>query len=421
MSYDEIGEQMNLSRPAVESMLFRARRGLKDEYGEITTGKRCRRMQRAMAEIAEGLGGMRERRQLLRHMAECTGCRRQATALASPASPSRPRRAVCGAACRGWRPSSRCRSCSTAGRRPESRSPAVDPRLSVQAQGIATQVSVAGNVSADHVNSVIHKAAAVVAAVAVIGGGAGVAVKESGLRIPLVEAKNKPAAPKSSQSDTSDAGAATGTEQLDKRPGAPPRHGHPAASPAAAGHGTSVAPPALGGPGAAVPGSLTPAETPGSGTNTGTAPSDGSSPTGTAPATDTPADSGGSSPTSDTGSGGGGSGGGGTTQGTPAGSTSPSTSQGTGQPTTSTGGGQPAAPITDTLPTGCRRRSKAAMPLSTTYPRASRRSFAGKRPRVALSAAACAGARRASARAGGAAVTAAPRRCRASRPRRSAG
>ena len=32
MSYDEIGRRMRLSRPAVESVLFRARRGLKGEY-----------------------------------------------------------------------------------------------------------------------------------------------------------------------------------------------------------------------------------------------------------------------------------------------------------------------------------------------------------------------------------------------------
>jgi len=44
MSYDEIGQRMQLSRHAVESVLFRARRGLKGEYSEIQTGRRCRRM-----------------------------------------------------------------------------------------------------------------------------------------------------------------------------------------------------------------------------------------------------------------------------------------------------------------------------------------------------------------------------------------
>lgn len=353
MSYDEIGEQMNLSRPAVESMLFRARRGLKDEYGEITTGKRCRRMQGVMVEIAEGLGGMRDRRLLLRHMRECTGCRRQATAMgftgiAVPPEAGPVRRGVSRVAALLPLP-------FLFNRRPEGGEQVAGSgsSLGMQAQGIATQVSVAGNVSADHVSSAIHKAAAVVAAVAVIGGGAGVAVEQSGVRIPLIQAKDKPGPANSEQSGESDAAAAPGAAEP-ARHGAFANAGNQAASPASAGHGTGAAPPALSGPAAADPGSLGPAGTP----ETGTAPADGSSPAVTEPATDTPADSGGQTPTSDTGSGGSGGSGGATTQGTdPAGSTSPSTSpQGTGQPSTSTGGGPPAPAGTESLPPGWQKK-----------------------------------------------------------------
>src|SRR5207302_4068598 len=79
--------------------------------------------------------------------------------------------------------------------------------IGAQAQGLAAQVSAAGNVSADHVSSAIHKAAAVVAAVAVIGGGAGVAVHESGVRIPVLDdgkqGKVKPAAGASAEEQLS--------------------------------------------------------------------------------------------------------------------------------------------------------------------------------------------------------------------------
>ena len=68
LSYDDIASRMAISRPAVESMLFRARRALRTEYGEISTGERCRRMRSVMAQTVEGVGRRRDRRRLVRHL-----------------------------------------------------------------------------------------------------------------------------------------------------------------------------------------------------------------------------------------------------------------------------------------------------------------------------------------------------------------
>src|SRR3954452_13262480 len=45
LSYREIGERLGMSRPSVESTLFRARRRLTEEYSELISGERCRRIQ----------------------------------------------------------------------------------------------------------------------------------------------------------------------------------------------------------------------------------------------------------------------------------------------------------------------------------------------------------------------------------------
>ena len=42
LSYREIGERLGLSRPAVESTLFRARKRLSEEYEQLVSGERCR-------------------------------------------------------------------------------------------------------------------------------------------------------------------------------------------------------------------------------------------------------------------------------------------------------------------------------------------------------------------------------------------
>ena len=78
LSYREIGDRMGMSRPAVESTLFRARRRLTEEYGELVSGERCQRVQTIIAAAAEGSLGARDARRLARHVAHCQPCRREA-------------------------------------------------------------------------------------------------------------------------------------------------------------------------------------------------------------------------------------------------------------------------------------------------------------------------------------------------------
>ena len=80
LSYREIGERLGMSRPAVESTLFRARRRLTEEYDDLVSGARCRRIQSLIAAAAETRLGTRESRRLSRHVAHCQPCRREALA-----------------------------------------------------------------------------------------------------------------------------------------------------------------------------------------------------------------------------------------------------------------------------------------------------------------------------------------------------
>ena len=81
LSYSEIGARLGMSRPVVESTLFRARRRLAEEYEELISGRRCERT-RAVIDASEGRTlrrlGVRETRQLARHLAHCQPCRRHA-------------------------------------------------------------------------------------------------------------------------------------------------------------------------------------------------------------------------------------------------------------------------------------------------------------------------------------------------------
>ncbi|HVE68383.1 MAG TPA: RNA polymerase sigma factor, partial [Solirubrobacteraceae bacterium] len=78
LSYREIGERLGMSRAAVESTLFRARRRLTEEYDELVSGRRCQRVQAIIAAAQEGMLGARDRRKLARHVSTCHACRRQA-------------------------------------------------------------------------------------------------------------------------------------------------------------------------------------------------------------------------------------------------------------------------------------------------------------------------------------------------------
>jgi RNA polymerase sigma factor (sigma-70 family) len=78
LSYREIGERLGMSRPSVESTLFRARRRLTEEYSELTSGERCRRIQAIIANAATGSLGARDQKRMARHVSYCQPCRRQA-------------------------------------------------------------------------------------------------------------------------------------------------------------------------------------------------------------------------------------------------------------------------------------------------------------------------------------------------------
>jgi RNA polymerase sigma factor (sigma-70 family) len=88
LSYREIGERMGLTRPAVESTLFRARRRLAQEYDELASGARCQRVQAIISSAAGGELAPRERRRMARHVVHCENCRRHARSLGVAAQPA---------------------------------------------------------------------------------------------------------------------------------------------------------------------------------------------------------------------------------------------------------------------------------------------------------------------------------------------
>jgi RNA polymerase sigma factor (sigma-70 family) len=81
MSYREIGQKLDLTRPAVESALFRARRRLESEYAELSEGRRCEAMEGTIARIAQGVQRGQEEHRLARHARRCHSCRRRAREL----------------------------------------------------------------------------------------------------------------------------------------------------------------------------------------------------------------------------------------------------------------------------------------------------------------------------------------------------
>jgi RNA polymerase sigma factor (sigma-70 family) len=81
MSYREIGQALDLTRPAVESALFRARRRLESEYEEIADGRRCTAMRATLARMVQGTHGGAEEHRLARHVKRCHSCRHRARVL----------------------------------------------------------------------------------------------------------------------------------------------------------------------------------------------------------------------------------------------------------------------------------------------------------------------------------------------------
>jgi RNA polymerase sigma factor (sigma-70 family) len=94
LSYRQIGEQLGMSRPSVESTLFRARRRLSEEYEELVSGERCRRIQAIIAGATDGRAGTRDERKMARHVSHCQPCRRAAFAAGFDADALTPKRSA---------------------------------------------------------------------------------------------------------------------------------------------------------------------------------------------------------------------------------------------------------------------------------------------------------------------------------------
>lgn len=92
LSYREIGERLGMSRPSVESTLFRARRRLSEEYEELVSGERCRQIQTIIAGATGGHVGTRDERKMGRHVSHCQPCRRAALAAGFDPEALRPKR-----------------------------------------------------------------------------------------------------------------------------------------------------------------------------------------------------------------------------------------------------------------------------------------------------------------------------------------
>jgi RNA polymerase sigma factor (sigma-70 family) len=72
-SYDEIAETLHLTKSALETLLFRARRSLADELENAAT---CDRAELSLSRQLDGRISRKERRRLLDHIAECPACAR---------------------------------------------------------------------------------------------------------------------------------------------------------------------------------------------------------------------------------------------------------------------------------------------------------------------------------------------------------
>ncbi|HWF73233.1 MAG TPA: sigma-70 family RNA polymerase sigma factor [Solirubrobacteraceae bacterium] len=77
-SYSDIGERLGMSRPVVESTLFRARRRLAEEYDELASGRRCEFVHKMVDSGPHYSLGIRDRRRIARHLAHCQSCRAHA-------------------------------------------------------------------------------------------------------------------------------------------------------------------------------------------------------------------------------------------------------------------------------------------------------------------------------------------------------
>jgi RNA polymerase sigma factor (sigma-70 family) len=90
-SYRQIGDELQMSQVVVESTLFRARRRLTEEFQELSTGRRCERVQTIITTASGRRLGVRERRAVVTHVEHCRPCRREALAAGLSLEPRRAR------------------------------------------------------------------------------------------------------------------------------------------------------------------------------------------------------------------------------------------------------------------------------------------------------------------------------------------
>lgn len=90
-SYRQIGDELQMSQVVVESTLFRARRRLTEEFQELSTGRRCQRVQTIITTAPGRRLGVRERRAVVTHVEHCRPCRREALAAGFSLEPRRAR------------------------------------------------------------------------------------------------------------------------------------------------------------------------------------------------------------------------------------------------------------------------------------------------------------------------------------------
>ncbi len=232
LSYREIGERLGMSRPGVESTLFRARKRLSEEYEELVSGERCLRVQRIVDSPGGRASGVRDQRRMARHLAHCQPCRRYARLagvdLDTPVRPA----AAAAAKIAAWVPLPLFLRRRWGG----------EELVSQSHHGPLTQWSatLAGNVDPGVVSG-WSKAVATAATVAVAGVGAGAAVHEHR----AIERFVGGSPPAAQHARPHGAGAATPASAQRARP-----HRSGAAAPAAdAPQGSRAADPKAGGAG----------------------------------------------------------------------------------------------------------------------------------------------------------------------------
>jgi RNA polymerase sigma factor (sigma-70 family) len=183
LSYRQIGERMGLSRPSVESTLFRARRRLSEEYDDLASGRRCLRIQGMIDGAAGASLGVRDRRRMARHLSCCQQCRRQAR-LAGIQDLESGRGLAARVAAVLPLPFLLRRFRTDSGNAAASASPHANNSLAQLAAGIGPAADQVGGLS---------KAAIAAAALAVAGAGAGAATQATSISLSQHPAKPQPA------------------------------------------------------------------------------------------------------------------------------------------------------------------------------------------------------------------------------------